>query len=600
MAPAPQLTPAMARHAYLLAELMLGNARPYIELLFKIKAVNGALVPMKFLPLQVKYQEAMFGGGWKPGQPRDGTWAKARKATVSAWATATDAAYFFGMPGFDVAVIANSDKTLAPLSSMVDTFYENMPVEARPQIYKQKWGTEMRQVCFVDPGTGETIINTMVMSSSNSPNFGRGYTIRIVHLDELAFFVNEFDDAALQNSVGGNAIWFRISTANGQDKRFYPAVQAAKKREVHSQVYIFFEWWQNPENWYGEEDENRRSEDWGKTLTPGEAEGLPFELVRDEALIVERFPEREGMSRERAAGGYLAFRRRKLADALKNKAGDSRAAQSAFFQEYPEDDVRPFQNLINPIFDSFLLDSQLQFAKTLPALSVEGVPAFRGGMRFRAFRRPVPGHSYAGGLDYSAMKGRDAAAMPVKDLTTGEYVAEIYGNQGSSVPDVTAYGVQVMTAYNYGLLIPETNNMGRTQGNFARYDLGYENVYRRPAKAAEDPLGRAFLTREWGFETGEQSRKDMIVAGMAHYNAGDIRILIPELALDMQSWNPEQIREGVDGTKKHFPDRLSGFFLIEVVNPSAHARGRMGLIHGEKRLYRVGGGAMPFPSAARG
>lgn len=42
MAPAPQLTPAMARHAYLLAELGMGNARPYSMASRTVLRVRGA------------------------------------------------------------------------------------------------------------------------------------------------------------------------------------------------------------------------------------------------------------------------------------------------------------------------------------------------------------------------------------------------------------------------------------------------------------------------------------------------------------------------------------------------------------------------------
>ena len=570
-----------------------------------IKDIRGALVPMKFLPLQVKYQEAMFGAGWRPGEPRDGTWVKARKATVSSWAAAVETACFLVVPGFDVAVIANNEKTLGPLSLMVNTFYDNMPEHARPPKYRQIWGTEQRQVVFEDPGTKRTIINTMVMSSSNSPNFGRGFTIRIVHLDEYAFFESGFDADALQNSVGGNAIYFRISTANGQDRHFYPSVLAAKRKAVHSQVYIFYPWWENPENWYGEEDDNRRSADWGKILPPGVILGSPAEeeMARGEVLIAPKLPDRPGMSRERAVSGYLAFRRRKLMDALKDKANDPRAAQGAFFQEYPEDDIRPFQNLENPIFDLFMLDAQVMEAEKGLALPVEGIPQSRGGMAFRAWRRPIPGHSYAGGQDYSAMKGRDAATLQVKDLSTGEYMAELYGNQGNSVPDVTSYACQVLSVYNHGLFIPEINNMGRTQGNFARYDLGYPNVYRRPRRPGESLDSPSYRAREYGFETTEGSRRDMIVAGQGHFNAGRLRILNADLGRDMQAWNPEQEREGVDGTKKHFPDRLSGFFLVEVVDPLPEKSTLYGALGdgGHKRVGQTSGrgGTAPRPFPLR-
>ena len=78
-----------------------------------------------------------------------------------------------------------------------------------------------------------------------------------------------------------------------------------------------------------------------------------MELVQDEPFLVVKFPK--GKSIE----GYLAFRRRKLKDMLLMCANDPHAARSAFYAEFPEDDVRPFQKLINPLFDTFLLDQQM-------------------------------------------------------------------------------------------------------------------------------------------------------------------------------------------------------------------------------------------------
>ena len=555
-------------------ELVLGNPVPYIERYFKIKDIRGQLVPMELRPLQRRYHEAIFGGGWERGKPREAVFVKPRKAYVTSYCAAIETANFFEWPGCDVVVIANHKDTLTPISDMVNTFYANMPEYAKPEIYNQVWGTERRQVVFRDPGSGQTVINTMVMSSSQSPDFGRGFTIRFVHYSEKAYFEGVFDASALEGSVGGSAIFFHDSTANGEDRHFYPVVQAAKRHEKRSHVYIFYEWWHNPENWYGSEDENRRTADVGE-LAPGVAEGLPALLVRDEPFLAIKILE--VCTAERGLSGYLAFRRRKLGDSLASSAQHAPTALSKFHQEFPEDDVRPFSSLVNPVFDGLILDQQLEAAGR--GLVVESWTD--KGMAFRAWRKPVPGHSYAGGLDYSAMKGRDAACLMVKDLSEGEYVAELYGTEGNTVPDVTRLACRILRTYNEGLLIPETNNMGRTQGNFAHRDLGYPRVYMRPRKPGESSeeyqRARAAGKIEYGFETTADARTDMVVAGQTRFNAGAIRILIPELLKDMRAWNPERPREGVDGTKKHFPDRLSAFFLVEVVNPPADKSALYGL-----------------------
>ena len=532
-----RLPPELQEYAALAGGVGRGDIEPFIRRYFKVKNLYGQTVPAEFTPNQRMFYDRLIAPLATINESIDAICVKDRKATWSTWTQLVTCATFFTVPGVDVVTIANNDKNLTPIVTMVDTIYQNMPEYAKPKIYNDHWGSQMKQLVFsLD---GETVINTMMFSSSRSPNFGRGFTIKIVNMDEMAYYDPSFDSEGLMDSIPPGAWIFRGSTPNGPDGLFYDIAMQTKNVERRG-VYIFCNWMMNPENRLPAGSSLRRPVDRGGCGVGMDEGQISWDT---EQYIANHLKDR---NEDPEAG--VAWRRYKLADALVANQGDPRLAKAKFLQEHAEDDKSCWVNLVNPQFDINILESQLGRAGS----HIVAEDRLLNGVRYRKWLKPIPGHIYVIGVDYSSDHGKDFSAVQVIDTTDRILVAELHGKCDPHI--LTQLAVHAGTEYNNALLVQEVNGLGEGEPNFARHDLGYQNVYRRRMRDSETMESSSYRKREWGWRTTGSSKTLALNSFIGDFNLNRFMILNPDLLDEMGRYDPDAPKKN---KAHHLPDRVA-------------------------------------------
>ena len=219
---------------------------------------------------------------------------KGRQLGIS---TVTEAILFlwaFLHPGAGSLVLSSKQKDADYLFAMTKRFWDSSPM-------KGKYETPYNQIGYLEWSNGSSMLST----TANQPDPGRGRTIQAVHCSEVAFWPNADElVGALHEAVPNNhgTIMVMESTAKGVGGYFHDEwMKAIDPTQSKSTFYpFFFPWWKHHE--YEIKDHHLKYRD----------------LDDDERGMLDNFTE--------MTLSKLAWRRRKL---------QSYANPDKFKEEYP-------------------------------------------------------------------------------------------------------------------------------------------------------------------------------------------------------------------------------------------------------------------------
>lgn len=140
--------------------------------------------------------------------------------------------------GVKAYVAAHDSDTTEELFGMADRFYRYCPEALRPQADTNS----VRSLSFEGIDTGYSV------GTAGSLNIGRGFTIQMLHLSEVAYYPEAEEIArGLMSAVAdtsGTEIWVE-STGNGPGDWFHSQVMSAIRGESDYE-FVFLEWWLEP------------------------------------------------------------------------------------------------------------------------------------------------------------------------------------------------------------------------------------------------------------------------------------------------------------------------------------------------------------------
>jgi len=309
------------------------------------------------------------------------------------------------------------------------------------------------------------------VGTAGAHNVGRSKDVTMYHLSEVAYYDGDDVITSVEEAVIEGACGYLETTANGEN--FFKRLWDRARRGESKYKPIFAAWWQDP----------------GYRIH-GAAIENPTE---DELALIESL----GLSQEQ-----LAWRRRKIKGMSKPEL---------FQQEYPATAEEMFLSTGRMVFDWTALAAHEHAA---------GEPAWRGAVRdhgdsvdlmvqprgrLSVWQVPRPRHSYVIGADVAeGIKGGCYSAAFVLDAAESRQVAEWHGH----VPPDQFGDVLALLGlyYNTALLAPESWPGPGSVTTQRLLDLGYRNVWQRPAglrsNRTDDQL--------YGWETNVRTREKML------------------------------------------------------------------------------------------
>lgn len=372
---------------------------------------------------------------------------KSRQLGISSEILADMFAESITIPNTPCAVVSHETRATQRLLDRVHFFYDTFP-NPRPLI-----GAESRsELSF--PGLNSSIY----LGTAGSRAFGRGDTLRMAHLSELAFY----DDperilSGVQDAVPHSGELTIECTANGMDNLFYELWTKAKEKKSPYKPF-FFPWWLGEDYRLAKGNPDVLEGDEGKLYYNEEEQGLvnKFHLVEDQ----------------------IRWRRWKIAE----KGGQ-------FYQDFPEDEVTCFEQSGEPVFDPYLVQ----------ILARNCYDGERHAQGFHFWIPPQEKMLYVIGADSAAgVAGGSFSAAAVLDLNFN-IVATFQG-----LLELTQFKdllVQMGRWYNNAELAVERNTPGYAVLTGL---LDYPNVYRQ----RDFLTGR--ITDKLGWWTSDATKSHMV------------------------------------------------------------------------------------------
>ena len=441
------------------------NPLEYIPSFFKVltkgdeNAVS-SLIPMQLFPAQLYYAQ---------NRSHRDVVLKPRQVGLSTGVLALNFHHLITNPYTRIGVIAHKEDTAKFLLQTVHRFYNNLPPGLKPEI-DWKSSTEMRF---------PKLDSYIHIDSAASKSIGRGETLNIAHLSEVAQWyepnaVELFAGVTQTVPVGG---YITIeSTPKGRGGFFYRIYEAAKRGEIPGYKTFFFPWWYEPSY--------RIDAPIGAT-------------TREEQILIDTY---------NLTTQQIAWRRLKIAE-----------LNDLFFQEYPENDVDCWLSSEVNAFDGFTLRKYLLQAK----------PGVKEG-NLETWKNPMGGRRYIIGVDVAGgLPKGDFSVATVLDSKSNEHVATL---RGRIPPDMfTQQILQLGKKYNNALVAVERANHGHTVLQIL-LDNNYPNIYYHkdydtsPLKLPSQP----------GWLTSGKTRASMIDMMATALRSGDLttydKVLLEEAA----------------------------------------------------------------------
>ena len=455
----------------------------YIQRFLKIIDKESNIIAFLLNEPQKRLYEAIKEQ-WKHGKPVRIIILKARQMGFS---TLTAAIIFWmAATAFNVRclIVAHTDKASANLFQMYKRFYDHLPGRIKP-LLKASNGQELS---FDRPtrykGTSRGLGSSIRCVTAGGEGIGRSYTLKALHLSELAFWPGDKSQTLLGllqavPEVPGTLIIIE-STANGFDefKKRWDSAMEAQREGRDGFIPIFFAW--------HEMKEYRRRVPKGFVRTQEEEELAQLYSLDDQQLEWRRW-------------------------AIENLCGGD---VNQFRQEYPASPDEAFIATGACVFDKdALIRRREQVRKDVwekgsfrPRYNLAGkiesyewIQDKQGPIRIK--KHPEKGVPYVLGGD-TAGTGTDYFTGQVLDNRTGAQVAVLHHQY-----DERSYAEQMYCLgmyYNKALIGVETNYS--TYPEMKLEELGYPNLYVR--ERLDDNTGN--VMNAFGFETTVASRPVII------------------------------------------------------------------------------------------
>ena len=462
------------------------NCLQFIELFLKIRSKTGQIVPFLLNQPQRRLYE-VIREQWRKGKPVRIIILKARQMGFS---TLTEAIIFWlAVTAFNVEcmIVAHTDEATKNLFRMSKRFFDNLPEKLKPM----QQSSNAQELVFARPsrhrGKGQGLGSRIRCATAGGDGIGRSYTLKALHLSELAFWPGDKLDTltGLLQAVPdlpGTLIVIE-STANGYEefKKLWDKAVAAQREGREDFIPVFFAW--------HEMDEYRR------TPPPG------FTRTEEEEALSQAF----GLDDEQ-----LAWRRWCIDN---NCGGDL----DKFRQEYPATPDEAFIATGRCVFDKQALVLRREQVRTekwergmfrIETDPAGGIAAYRwepdeaGPVRIRV--HPQPGVPYVIGGD-TAGTGSDWFVGQVLDNRTGAQVAVLHHQFSERMYAQQMYCLGLY--YNEALIGIETNYS--TYPQLVLEDLGYSSLYVR--ERLDNFTGK--MVEAFGFQTTTKSRP-MVIDGL--------------------------------------------------------------------------------------
>lgn len=475
---------------------LLLNCAAYIAAFLMIRGKDGRVIPFRMNQPQRRLYDTIREQ-WRQGKPVRIIILKARQMGFS---TLTEAIIFWlTATAFNVEsmIVAHKEEATKNLFLMSKRFYDHLPDRIKPM----QRSSNAQELVFDRPsrykGNAKGLGSRIRCATAGGSGIGRSYTLRALHLSELAFWPGDKLDTltGLLQAVPdlpGTLIIIE-STANGYEefKKLWDKAVQDQKEGREGFIPVFFAWF--------EMNEYRRA------VPPG------FQRTAEEEELSQTF----GLDDEQ-----LAWRRWCIDN---NCGGDL----NKFHQEYPATPEEAFIATGACVFDKAQLILRMEqvrrdtwergiFRIQYDQIEYSGDEEYQG-RRIVSFRweadpkgpirirkHPEKKVPYVLGGD-TAGTGSDYFAGHVLDNRTGQQVAVIHHQFGERM-----YAEQMYCLghyYNEALVGIETNYS--TFPQLCMEELGYRRFYVR--KVLDTYTGR--LEDSFGFQTTTKSRP-LIIDGL--------------------------------------------------------------------------------------
>lgn len=458
----------------------------FVQMFLKIRDKEGRIIPFILNEPQRRLYD-VIRQQWEQGKPVRIIILKARQMGFS---TLTEAIIFWmAVTGFYVEcmIVAHTDEATKNLFRMSKRFLDNLPERLRPM----QQSSNAQELVFAKPAKSRSskqgLGSRIRCATAGGEGIGRSYTLRALHLSELAFWPGDKRQilTGLLQAVPdkpGTLIVIE-STAKGFEefKRLWDKAVAAQREGREDYIPVFFAW--------------HEMREYRRTPPPG------FQRTQEEEELATTF----GLDDEQ-----LAWRRWCIDF---NCGGDI----NLFRQEYPASPDEAFIATGQCVFNKDALVLRREQARKVKwergmfriredargkIESFSWEPDQNGPIRIRL--APEEGVPYVIGGD-TAGTGTDKFASHVLDNRTGEQVAVVHHQFGERM-----YAKQMYCLgryYNDALIGIETNYS--TYPEMMLEELEYPNLYTR--ERVDTYTGK--LQEAFGFQTNSRTRP-MIIDGL--------------------------------------------------------------------------------------
>lgn len=373
--------------------------------------------------------------------------------------------YYYKRVTTEVAVnavtISHDRVSTTKLREKFKLFYRRLPPPLKPSMGKDD------KVMSNFPA----LESSSYIGTAGNRVFGRGDTLSLVHLSEIAFWpepelvLTGILEAVPDRHIAPTSSVIIESTANGAQGVFYDMCKEALENPHRSEFKLhFYAWW------------------WDAEYQLPLAKNEKIEYTHDELALVEK---------NNLSPGQIKWRRSKI-DRLGEK----------FFQEYPEDPVSCFLLSGRGRFDRTKLRERLDSQCHDPIEERLHITDYKTGndiARWRIYEKPTEDGQYIIGADPSEGINADSAAAVVRDYRTNHQVATLHGQ--FELVDFARYLAELGMYYNYAVIAVERNNHGHTVINYLM--SGTEQF---------DAYGNLFMAEDgkMGWHTNHVTRSPMI------------------------------------------------------------------------------------------
>lgn len=390
----------------------MGDSRPFIEKMLRVRTKQGRLAPFHFKPAQSLY--------WDKRTEND----IILKAAQMGFTTLFQAEFFIDamvVPGIEILLLAQLDDTAVKLFRATEVFMDSLPEGIRPKLS----ASTQHSIEFDHSAVESGLKSTITVGSAQSKTFGRGLPTHRLLATEVAFY----DDNALNVLAGiiarmptGISRRIEESTADGQQGYFFENWMKATEGDEGAQTPHFFPWFLDPDYQISFAPQTR----WGQHVGQDNLTDHEQYLVSEHLL----------------SNDQIRWRRWKTSD-----------LPDLFKQEFPENADEAFLPIGAAVFELREIDRAALSVRS-PVHESDGTLVWAG---------PQLGRSYEVVIDQASGEQRDPNERPldfqcitVWDSVTLEQMAT-YRRREVTARVLAKIAADFAEQYHDALVIPESN-----------------------------------------------------------------------------------------------------------------------------------------------